>query len=279
VNLCDTRPRDHTKKHERLRSVLRGEVMKPHMMLSIALCCGCTSNDLLPLTVSGEGFASGPVHVAVTQTAINESVACESDSVVDGTFRIDFGRVIQPKVGHRVDTFVDLDGNQRCEFGVDAVMSMTIEPKTAGYNVGFPNGGTRVGEDPTGCIGFGGLSFLVKASGVSTGFVRYALVRTNRDGTAIDKVISTGWGTAENGVATIDLAGAAQRGFAYRIDFFEVNVLDAPCTTATAVYRVWRSAEGEDEPFACRPTNGPAEITGSVTDDDFLAGDCTGFSR
>jgi hypothetical protein len=253
--------------------------MKPYTMFAIALCCGCTSSDLLPLTVSGEGFASGPVHVAVTQTAINESVACESSSVVDGAFRIDLGRVVQPNVGHRIDAFVDLDGNQRCEFGVDAVVSMTVEPKAAGYNVGFPNGGTRVGEDPTGCAGFGGLSFRVKAAGVSTTYVRYALVRTNRDGTAIDKVISTGWASAENGVATIDLPGAAQRGFAYRIDFFEVTLLDTPCTTATQVHRVWRSAEGEDEPFSCRPSNGPAEIAGNIADNDFLDGDCSGFSR
>lgn len=253
--------------------------MKQYTMFAIALCCGCADDGLLPLTVSGEDFASGPVHVAVTQTAINESVACESTAVVGGGFRIDLGRIVQPKVGHRIDAFVDLDGNRRCEFGVDAVVSMTIEPTTAGYNVGFANGSTHVGDDPTGCAGFGGVSFQVKASGVATNYVRYALVRTNRDGNAIDKVVSTGWASAENGVATIDLPGAAQRGFAYRIDFFEVTTLDAPCTTATQVHRVWRGAEGEDEPFSCRPSNGPTEIVGSVTDNDFLAGDCSGFSR
>lgn len=253
--------------------------MKPYTMLAIALCGGCTSNDLLPLTVSGEeDFPNGPIHVAVTQTALNEAVACESTDVVGGAFHLDLGRVVQPKVGHRVDAFIDLDGDRRCELGVDAVMSMTVEPTTESYDVGFLDGSKRVGNDGTGCIGFGGLSFQVKAFGVSTG-VRYALVRTNSDGTAIDKVISTGWAGNDNGVATIDLPGAAQRGFAYRIDFFEATLIDSPCTTATPVHRVWQGAQGEDEPFSCRPSNGPAEIVGNVTDDDFLAGDCTGFSR
>ncbi|HEY5950962.1 MAG TPA: hypothetical protein VIV40_35965 [Kofleriaceae bacterium] len=154
-----------------------------------------------------------------------------------------------------------------------------MEPTTEGNTVGFYNGRQRVGDDPTGCTGFGGLSLRLKVFDVATDLVRYALVRTNADGTMLEKVVSVGFAFVDHGLVTIDLPGALQRGRAYQIDFFEAMTIDTACTADTQVHRVWRPADGTNEPIGCISTTSTAETVGSVATNDFFDGDCRGFTK
>lgn len=57
-----------------------------------------------------------------------EIVACDTTPVVAGSFDVEIGDILERSVGHRVDAFVDVDGNQRCEVGIDAVASVELPP-------------------------------------------------------------------------------------------------------------------------------------------------------
>jgi hypothetical protein len=89
----------------------------------------CTADGPVPLTVSGTGFSDGVAHVAVIRIPTLEAVACETTSVVAGSFELDVGDILEPTVAYRVDAFVDVDGNQRCEVGIDAVTTLELPPR------------------------------------------------------------------------------------------------------------------------------------------------------
>lgn len=224
-----------------------------------SLAGACTGDDNVSenrdLTVEGVQFPAGSAHVNVTQTAIGETVACV-DTVVDagGSFKLELGKILQPKVGHRLDVFVDVNGDDRCEFGVDAVETSELPPSTIGTHQTF-NGVDSIGRSPTGCAGFGGVSFELILSGVSRNLVKYALVRMTADGGTPEKIITVGNVISEGGRATIDLVGVGQPGHFYQIDFFEANDV-AVCDAENIVWR-WRTgAAGVDAPSACEPLIG-----------------------
>jgi hypothetical protein len=251
----------------------RNAVFVPILLLS-----ACASrDDYLELDVKGEGFAPGEAHVAVTQLATNDNVACETSQVQAGSFDVELGAVLQPKVGHRVDAFVDLDGDGRCQFGVDAVASLALEPLTAGTNVTFPNGAMRVGDDPTGCEAFGGVTIHVELANVSKAVVRYALVRLNTAGTAADRVIKVGDAFADDGRVVIDLPGAALAGQFYWVDLFEADHVDAACATALEVHRVSLGAAGNFGGTGCVPPGSRFGMTGDLAAHDLEVGQCASF--
>jgi hypothetical protein len=250
----------------------RNAVFVPILILS-----ACASNDYLDLDVRGEGFAAGEAHVAVTQLATNENVACETTQVQAGTFNVELGGILQPKVGHRVDAFVDLDGDGRCQFGVDAVASLALEPLTAGTNVTFPEGTMRVGDDPAGCEAFGGMSIHLELANASKNVVRYALVRLNAAGTAADRVIEVGDVFASGGRATIELPGATLKGQFYWIDYFEADLADAPCPAPPAVHRVSLGMASDDGARGCVPPGSRTELQGDLAINDQETGQCANF--
>jgi hypothetical protein len=215
----------------------------------------------------------------MTQTAVNETVACETTTVSGGAFEFQLGDVLQPGVGHRIDAFVDVDGDQRCEFGVDAVMSLDIAPTTEAYDLTFPAGNLRIGDDPRGCAGFGGTSFRIAVSGVTKGVVRYALVRLNEAGASVDKVITVGNAIVAGGQAVLALEGAGQGGRFYRIEFFEADDFDGACGGETAAFRLSMGAVGQDGPSVCGVAVGGIEFEGSIaTSGAFETGDCSSFT-
>lgn len=244
----------------------------------LALTAACASrDDYLELDVKGEGFAAGEAHVAVTQLATNENVACETRQVQAGSFDVELGAILQPKVDHRVDAFVDLDGDGRCQFGIDAVASLALEPLTEGTNVTFPDGSMRIGDDPTGCESFGGVSIHLELENVGKHVVRYALVRLNAAGTASDRVIKVGDAFASDGRAVIDLPGATLKGRFYWIDFFETDLVNATCGSTSVVHRVSLGALGDDGERGCVPPGARSELTGDLASNDLEVGQCTSF--
>lgn len=89
--------------------------------------CG-TGNEPVRLTVNGTGFPDGDARVAVLEMPTLEIVACDTTPVVAGSFELELGDILERSVGYRVDAFVDLDGNQRCDAGIDAVASVELPP-------------------------------------------------------------------------------------------------------------------------------------------------------
>jgi hypothetical protein len=247
------------------------------VFVSLLLTACASRDDYLELEVKGEGFAAGEAHVAVTQLATNENVACETSKVLAGSFDVELGAVLQPKVGHRVDAFVDLDGDERCQFGVDAVASLSLEPLTEGTNVTFPNGAMRVGDDPSGCEAFGGVTIHVELANVSKDVVRYALVRLNTPGTAADRVIKVGDAFADDGRVVIDLPGAALPEQFYWVDLFEADHVDATCATAPKVHRVSIGAFGKFAAGGCAPPGSRLGATGDLAANDLEVGQCASF--
>jgi hypothetical protein len=243
-----------------------------------ALAACAQDSDYLNLTVAGDELGSGVAHVAVTQLATSETVACESAPVEGGRFEVALGPILQPKVEHRVDAFVDLDGDQHCEFGVDAVMSLVLEPLTESTDLTFPRGGDRIGDDPTGCLGFGGSSFRIELSGVTSNVVRYALVRLNSAGTEPDRVIDVGWTAANGDEAVIDLPGAGVAGRFYRIDFFEAADIDIPCTSTTPVFRESPGTPSAEPGLRCTPGTGAMALQVDLAGGDPETGDCASFA-
>lgn len=249
-------------------------------VLSLAMfgiACSSDNGDV-ELGVRGEGFGAGDAHIAVTRTSTNEIIACETVPVAGGTFEVDLGPIMQRNVAHRVDAFVDLDGNQRCEFGVDAIVSLELGLATDAATVRFEDGSMHVGDDPTGCASFGGFGFRVDLTGVSRSVIRYALVRLNAAGTLPDTRILTGAALAHDGTATIDVPGAGQPGRFYRIDFFEADTVDASCDETTEMYRVEPGATGADAPWECVAPGGTLGEQGDLTAGDLATGECSSFS-
>jgi hypothetical protein len=244
----------------------------------LILTAACASrDDYLEFEVKGEGFGAGEAHVAVTQLATNEYVACTTTQVQAGSFDVELGPVLQPKVGHRVDAFVDLDGDGRCQFGADAVVSLALEPLTEATDLTFPNGAMRIGDDPSGCEAFGGVTIHVEIANVSKGLLRYALVRLNTAGTAADRVMYVGYAFAGNGRVVIDLPGAAVPGELYWVDFFESNLVDTPCATAAEVYRVPLGGARDFGGRGCVRPGGRIELTGDLAAHDLEVGQCASF--
>ncbi len=244
----------------------------------LAVLPACADGGLLSFAVIGEGFADGEARVAVTQLAVDETIACATTRAVAGRFEVDFGEIMQPRVGHRVDAFVDLDGDERCEFGVDAVMSLELAPADASSDLTFPDGAMRVGDDPAGCAGFGGVSYEVAVDGVLEDHVRYALLRMSRAGAGPEKIVATGAVSASGGRATIVLEGAGQPGRQYRIDLFEASTPDAACGSTTNVFRVPTGAVGEDAPAACTPPGSAVALSTDVSAlEDSERGECSSF--
>lgn len=251
------------------------------LALSLALgACGAGTEDGVALAIRGEGFAAGPVHLSVTQAAVQEPIACESATVVDGVFDVELGAELSTGVPYRVDGFVDLDGDTRCEFGVDAVMSIDLSPLDADSSFMFANGADRVGDDPRGCAAFGGLSYRVDLVGATRSLVRYALVRLDADGENADRVVVRGYAPVDEalGLAVVEIEGAAQMGYFYRIELFETDTVDAPCDDER---EVWRISTGRLEELGSATCTGVAE---PVRFADNLAapttletGNCDGF--
>ncbi|MCU0663993.1 MAG: hypothetical protein MUC50_16905 [Myxococcota bacterium] len=251
--------------------------MKKHeFVFTAVLVASCAdNNEYSSLTVRGEGFGNGQAHICVTNIDADEVVACESTTVHEGVFELQLDKIMQPMVVHRVNAFVDLDENQRCEFGSDAVMTTEVREATT---VTFANEDTWIGDDPSGCVSFGGVSFQVSVSGLTKSWLRYALIRMNTDGTTIDKVITVDNAPIAQGQALIDLPGAGQQGRFYQIAFFEADTPDAPCNDSV-FYRHAFGASGEDDPFTCGVSGGSTTFLGDITKpSDFDTGLCSDFT-
>lgn len=238
------------------------------------------ADDGVALIVRGEGFAAGDVRISVTQPATPEPVACAAGAVAGGAFELPLDATLAPGVAYRVDGFVDLDGDARCEFGVDAVMSIDLSPLAADASFTFTDGASRVGDEPRGCAAFGGLSYRVELASATLGLVRYALVRLDAEGVEIDRVVARGHAVVDEalGRAVIDLEGAAQAGHFYRIELFEADSVDAPCDDELEVWRISTGRLEELGPVTCtgvaEPTTFADDLVAPVS---LEAGSCAGF--
>jgi hypothetical protein len=97
------------------------------VVFAIAACNG-TGDEPVRLTVYGTGFPDGDARVAVVKLPVLEIVACDTTAVVAGSFEVELGDILERGVGYRIDSFVDVDGDQHCEFGIDAVGSVELPP-------------------------------------------------------------------------------------------------------------------------------------------------------
>ncbi len=261
---------------------MRSTMIRASLCLLPLALLGCAADDHgLSLTVGGEGFPDGDVRVAATLAGFDEPVACEDGMVVDGRFEVAIGEELSPGASYRIDGFVDLDGDARCEFGVDAVMSIDLAPLDGSADFTFTEGATRIGDDPRGCASFGGRWFRVELANATRSLVRYALVKLDEMGTAIDRVVGRGSGDVDDAlrIATVDLQGAGKLGHSYRIDLFEADTIDASCAADTVVWRISIGRQPELSPVRCTGIGEPTVFAHDLANPTGLEeGDCSGFS-
>jgi hypothetical protein len=119
------------------------------VVFAIAACNG-TTDEAVRLTVNGTGFPDGDARVAVLRMPALEIVACDTTSVVAGSFEVELEGILEPSVGYRVDAFVDVDGNQRCEVGIDAVASVELPPLEMVTKLRLLD----AGDEPAACASF-----------------------------------------------------------------------------------------------------------------------------
>jgi hypothetical protein len=115
----------------------------------LAACTGTTDGPV-PLTVTGTGFPDGDAQVAVLRLPELDAVACDTTIVVGGSFELEIGDILEATVAYRIDTFVDVDGDQRCEPGVDAVGTLLLParmPATSPLVIDVP-------DDAAACASF-----------------------------------------------------------------------------------------------------------------------------
>jgi len=196
-----------------------------HYLVPICLT-SCMSSGPTTLTVTGSGFSSDDegkvVKVAVVDVNGNKIVTTGNGAVSGGKFTFDL------TVGHdtkyRLDVFTDLDGDGKCQYGVDHVYAVDI----SGIGEGTAYSATILPSafDSRGCLAWGGGSLHVTLSNfTSSGAVYKAALF--KSGLATRLGLKTG--AVQGGTLDFTLEGAIIPGTFYRVDLFIDNNSDDKC--------------------------------------------------
>ena len=233
----------------------------------LLLIVACQSEDAgIEIDVNGTGFEVDDgitARLALVDIVAEEIVDVAELTITDGAMAASWRDGVVQNTAYRIDAYIDVDGNDICEIGIDKTFAFDVVTGTVGINLGFMPASAG---DSRGCLAFGGSSLSLEGQSFPPNQRLFAaLVRVGDD-----LVLDVQHVMTDDGSFEVSWPGGIRPATFYRVDWFVDANANATCDVSPSEgpWRVSFGALGGD-PSAVGITGGSTSmvVNGNDTSD------------